>query len=59
MTSERKQDWMVRNLADMRNVRHCDSSLSLKINRRTMTRPGVIPEKCKARREQTFREEYL
>lgn len=46
-------------LADLKDVRPCHSSLSLKMNGRMMTRLGVIPEMCKARREQTFGEEYL
>lgn len=59
MKSERGKDQMVRNLAEMRNVRPCHSSLYLKINGRKMTRLGVIPETYKAMREWTFREEYL
>lgn len=58
-TRKGKEGQMARNLADMRNVRHCHSSLSLGINGRTMTGPGLIPQQCKARRERTFREEYL
>lgn len=49
MNPERKTGQMFRILADMRDVRHCHSSLSLKINVRMMTRLGVIPGKCKAR----------
>lgn len=41
---------MVRKSAAMRNVRHCHSSLSLKINGRMVTMLGLIPEKCKTRK---------
>lgn len=59
MKSERGKGQMVSNLADMRNVRPCHSSLSLQINGRKMTRLGAIPETYKAMQEWTFREEYL